>query len=151
MNKANARSAQFGAMLLEVLVSILLFALGIVALVGLQAKMLGATGDVQYRVEAVNLVNEYVADMWAYGGTLGVMQLAFGAGGTEYVEFINRAQNVLGANSNPSMTVTFFNTVPVPALTGATTTTEVFVEIQWDDPKDTSIKHRYSQNSPLVW
>jgi type IV pilus assembly protein PilV len=143
------RSRQSGVMLLEVLISILLFALGIMALVGLQTRMLGATGEAQYRAEAVNLVNEYVASMWSHGGTRDEIRNAFD-GGAEHNKFIGRARTVLGAHSNPEMTVTFPNTPP-PILTGATTTTEVFVRIQWNDSKDPLVRHEYSQNSSLVW
>jgi type IV pilus assembly protein PilV len=161
MNKTNARSPQFGAMLLEVLVSVLLFALGIVALVGLQAKALGTTGDIRDRTEAVNLVNEYVANMWAEGGgnattnptgTHASMQTAWQTGSTNCNSFIaTRVVPLLGAGS--TMTVAFTNRGTPGATAGlgnASMMADVQVTIQWNDRRDTTT-HNYSQISPLVW
>jgi len=56
--------AQEGVMLLEALIGILLFTVGILALVGLQASMIRATNDVQYRSEATYLANQIIGRIW---------------------------------------------------------------------------------------
>lgn len=56
---------QRGALLLEALIGILIFALGILGLVGLQARALGYASDAQYRAEAVYLANSYISKIWA--------------------------------------------------------------------------------------
>jgi type IV pilus assembly protein PilV len=55
---------QGGATLLEILVSVLILSLGILALVGLQARSLTAAGDAKYRVEATNFADQIVGQMW---------------------------------------------------------------------------------------
>lgn len=52
-------------MLLEVLIAILLFSIGIMALVGLQAIAIKNTADAKYRVEAAFLANQVIGQMWA--------------------------------------------------------------------------------------
>lgn len=59
------RSAERGVVLLETLVGILIFAFGIVGLVGLQVAMTRAQGSAKYRADAVYLGSELVGRMWA--------------------------------------------------------------------------------------
>lgn len=56
---------QRGALLLEVLVSILIFSVGVLALVGLQARMTEAQSESKYRADASYLANEAVGLMWS--------------------------------------------------------------------------------------
>ena len=56
--------SQRGMMLIEVLVSILIFSIGVLALVGLQARMTAAQSDAKYRADASYLANEVVGTMW---------------------------------------------------------------------------------------
>ncbi len=63
---------QGGATILEILVSVLILSLGILALVGLQARSITAAGDAKYRVEATNFTDQIVGQMWADRGVGGV-------------------------------------------------------------------------------
>ena len=54
-----------GFMLMEVLVSVLIFTLGVLGLVGLQASMSQAQSVARSRAEASNLASELSARMWA--------------------------------------------------------------------------------------
>lgn len=56
---------QGGATLLEVLVSVLILSLGILALVGLQARSITAASDAKFRVEATNYADQVIGQMWA--------------------------------------------------------------------------------------
>lgn len=55
---------QQGVMLLEALIGILIFSLGILAMLGLQATAMRATIDAKYRSEASFLSNEIIGIMW---------------------------------------------------------------------------------------
>ena len=57
--------AQRGSMLLEALISILIFSIGILSIVGLQASSINMSSDAQYRSEASLLANQYVSSIWA--------------------------------------------------------------------------------------
>jgi type IV pilus assembly protein PilV len=61
--RARGRSAGFT--LIEVLISILIFSLGLLGLVGLQARMLQAATQNSDRARASLLANEIVSVMWA--------------------------------------------------------------------------------------
>lgn len=54
-----------GFMLIEVLVSILLFSVGVLALVGLQANMNQAQGSAKVRTDAAYLAKELTGLMWS--------------------------------------------------------------------------------------
>ena len=55
---------QSGMMLLEALLGILIFSIGILAMVAMQARSVSTLADAQYRVEAVNLANRLLSQIW---------------------------------------------------------------------------------------
>jgi type IV pilus assembly protein PilV len=60
-----ARRGQRGVALVEALVGILIFAFGIVGLVGLQVAMTRAQGSAKYRADAAYLSSQVIGFMWA--------------------------------------------------------------------------------------
>ena len=54
-----------GFLLIEALVAMLIFSLGILGLVALQAVVIKETSNAQYRVEASLFTNQLIAQMWA--------------------------------------------------------------------------------------
>ena len=62
MNKITNK--QTGALLIEVMISILIFSFGLLGLVGLQTVSSQNSVNSQDRTTAANLANELVADMW---------------------------------------------------------------------------------------
>jgi len=52
-------------MLLEVLIAVMVFSIGILGIVGLQAASIRHVNDAQYRGEAIFLANALVSQMWA--------------------------------------------------------------------------------------
>ena len=58
------KRAQSGVALLEALVGILIFSIGILALMGLQAQSIRNTVEAKYRNEAAYLANQIIGQMW---------------------------------------------------------------------------------------
>lgn len=58
------RQHQHGAMLLEALIAILIFSIGILGVVGMQAMTVKQSTDARYRVEAALLAQQLVGKMW---------------------------------------------------------------------------------------
>ncbi|MDR0770963.1 MAG: hypothetical protein LBE75_07160 [Burkholderiales bacterium] len=154
------RYGQRGGMLLEVLVSILLFALGIVALVGLQGRSLAVTDDVQYRAEAMHFANAYLGKIWAAatGGITGAQiqtQFSHAGGSADYADFSNQ---VTGGGSFPGIpgaqapTVVIADAAPqfTDRITGALVTLPsvgVRITIRWQDRE--GVVHNYTQLSAI--
>jgi type IV pilus assembly protein PilV len=57
-------SAQQGAVLLEAMIAILLFSIGVLAVVGLQASMINNTSDAKYRSDAAYVAQQMIGKMW---------------------------------------------------------------------------------------
>ena len=58
------RAGQEGVMLLEALIGILIFSLGVLALVAMQAVSISNVSNAQYRTEAAFLANEILSQIW---------------------------------------------------------------------------------------
>jgi type IV pilus assembly protein PilV len=64
-NLANIKqSSQQGSVLIEALIAFLIFSLGILGVIGLQAAAIGNTLDARYRSDAAFLANQIIAQMW---------------------------------------------------------------------------------------
>ena len=59
------KSAQQGVVLLEALIAMLIFSMGVLALVGLQAAMIKNTSDSKYRAEASFIAQQRIGMIWA--------------------------------------------------------------------------------------
>jgi len=65
------RRGQRGMALIEALVGVLIFAFGIIGLVGLQVAMTRAQGQAKFRSDAAYLSSQVLGTMWADRGNLG--------------------------------------------------------------------------------
>lgn len=68
MRRFRTPSPQQGVVLLEALIAVLIFSLGILGVVGLQASMIRAAGESRYRAEAGFLVQQRLGQMWVDQG-----------------------------------------------------------------------------------
>ncbi|MER2624328.1 MAG: hypothetical protein ABTS22_10380 [Accumulibacter sp.] len=142
----NNTKAQAGVMLLEALIGILIFSLGILSLVALQATSIQLTSDAKYRTDASLLANRLIGQMWASGLTPAALETAFESGGDQYnawladVQGIDGLPGVVAASSGIDSTlpvvnvfndgrveITLFWRTPGMPLTGETTTTSCVV------------------------
>jgi type IV pilus assembly protein PilV len=63
--RISTQGAQSGVMLIEALLALLIFSLGVLGIVGLQSTATKISGDSRYRSEAALMANELVGKMWA--------------------------------------------------------------------------------------
>ena len=95
---------QRGGFLLEALIGILIFTLGVLGLMALQARAIGYTSDNQYRGEAAFLANSYLSKMWA-DSRANLMARYDDPGEPEYDAFAEAVQRLPGATP-PTVTIT---------------------------------------------
>lgn len=143
---ASFRSAQGGVMLLEALLGLLIFSLGVLALVAMQSVSISNVSNAKYRVEAALAAEEIMNYMWLSDPTPATLQLAFGwpGGNSVYVQnwvtkLTTAPTGLPGAGNYPPTVVVGGATgciLPLPA--GQTIpsgcSTPVTITIRWKAP-----------------
>lgn len=107
---------QRGSALLEALIAILIFSMGILAIVGLQAVSMKASSDAKYRVDAGFLANQVLADMWVDRNNLAnYVWNGTGTAPAEITDWVTQVQNTLPGTivNTPSIAVDVNNVVTV--------------------------------------
>ncbi|MBO3705146.1 MAG: type IV pilus modification protein PilV [Candidatus Accumulibacter sp.] len=130
---------QSGVMLLEALIAILVFSLGILSVVALQATTVQLTSDAKYRTDATLLANRLLGQMWTSSGNLTAMKTAFQSNpaGTAYNAWL---ADVSGRDGLPGVVaastgvVSTLPTVTVDDTAGATAG-QVVIILRWRTPE----------------
>lgn len=131
------RGRERGVMLIEALIAILIFSIGILAVVGMQSVAIKNVTESKYRSEAAFLVNELTALMWTDAGNIS----QYNYPGSSYGKLVNWVAKVDASLPGttavrPRVTVTLPPppVPPAPAPVGATVTIELF----WQLPEEAS-------------
>jgi type IV pilus assembly protein PilV len=135
---------QAGMVLLEGLIAILIFSLGILAVVGMQGTAVKLTTDARYRSEACLLANQLLGTMWVSDRTAATLQTNFNSAtnGAGYLAWLG------DANTPGTVAGTLPGVVDVPTnqptvnVDGAGIVT---VTIKWLAPNEppAAIPHQY--------
>lgn len=121
------KSRQQGVMLLEALLGILIFSLGILAVVGMQAMAVKTVAESKYRMDAGFLANEVIGDMWVDRSNLASYAYAGGTPPAVLANWTAKVQSALpGVAANP----------PAIAIDAANT---VSVTIFWQHPEEANL------------
>lgn len=127
---ASLRSAQGGAALLEALIAILIFSIGILAAVGMQAAAIKSVTESKYRTEAAFIANKLFAQLWT--DAINVSAYAYPGSGTVPTKLTGWIADV---NALPSATTL----PPIVTVTNATAQGgTVTVQIRWQLPEEAS-------------
>ena len=147
---------QSGVMLIEALIALLIFSIGILGIVGLQSSAVTASSDAKYRSDAALLANELIGKMWASNRTQATLQIAFASpNGAEYQNwaYVGALSGSPGTTTAPAAG-TVFGTLPGAAAnpptvaivsSGAanmTVSSIVTITIFWQGPNETTV-HNY--------
>jgi type IV pilus assembly protein PilV len=130
-------------MLLEVLIALLIFSLGVLGLVGLQANAVKQSGQAKYRTDATLLANELIGQMWVTNRTFATLSNGFSSAtnGASYAAWKPRVEATLpGAGTYPP-TVVLTQVAPLPDIVGGGTaastrppSTLVTITMRWKAP-----------------
>ena len=132
LNKAQLSHQQQGSVLLEGLIAILIFSMGILAIVGLQVAAIKTVADSQYRLEASFLANRLIAQMWT--DTANIANYAL-PGGAAAANWKNEVTALLPGAANTPPTVD----IAGDAISGYTVT----VQLKWKAATETNA-HNYT-------
>ena len=147
-------------MILEAMIAVLVFSLGILGIVGLQAASIKASTDAKYRSEASLLVNELIGRMWVSDRSQAALQANFsspdggayqawgwvGSGaadvGTQAAPTKGTVLEVLpGAAANlPTISIAAVDPAEV-TVPPTPSTSLVTVTVSWQSPGDATAHH----------
>jgi len=127
------KRTQSGVALLEALVGILIFSIGILALMGLQAQSIRNTVEAKYRNEAAYLANKIIGQMWVDRANLAQYDTVAGAN-QNMENWRTEVSNVL-----PRVVVDGSNSPTIAVLAN-----QVTVTIFWQLPGNDSVQRQYS-------
>lgn len=117
---------QQGSVLLEALIAVLIFSLGILALVGLQAAMIKNTGAAKYRTDASYIAQKRIGEMWADPGNLA----AYVEASTDISALIPGGRRSVTALANPGeYQITVGWTAPGEVAAANATTAPCFMTV----------------------
>ncbi len=140
---------QGGIMLLEALISILIFSIGILGVIALQSLSVSNASAAKYRSDASLLAEKLVGQMWVSTRTPVALQANFSsaAGGAGYVNWNSSVQAALpgAVASPPVVTVTPVNTTITPSSL-------VTIIIYWKAPNEdrAAAPHKFTMTAQIV-
>jgi type IV pilus assembly protein PilV len=120
--------------LIEALVSIVIFSIGVLALIALQVTSVRQSSNAKYRSDAALLVNQLIGQMWVSDRTTTTLQTNFNTGGALYNQWVTAVQAQLPGSAASAPTV----------VVGANG--QVTVNVFWKAPNEqaTDPEHRYT-------
>ncbi len=141
---------QHGSALLEALVAILIFSIGIIALMGLQAASIKNSIDAKYRADAAYLANQIIGQMWVNRSNIdsythrpnGAVCAPTGSDSTlaDVTAWLAQTASALpGATSSKQQIIV---TTPLP------NTRLVTVAVCWQGPQETSA-HNFAATAQI--
>ncbi len=158
-----AAKSQRGMMLLEGLIAILIFSLGILAMVGMQAVAIGHTSQAKHRIDATFVANKLIGRIWAdkgnrgnYAGTIVGGVISGGTGFTVWGNSDFKPNMPKDALSSATVVIATFTPAPVspqvPPPPIPLSGHQVTVTIKWRLPNEpaTAPDHVYVATAEIV-
>lgn len=147
-------SRQSGVMLIEALIAILIFSIGVLGIIGLQGSAVKASTDSKYRSEAALLANELIGRMWASDRTQATLQTAYSsANGAAYQQWAWAGTAATPGTTSAPAQGTVLGTLPgasanrptvviAPSVGTVLPSSVVTITIFWQVPGDAAV-HNY--------
>ncbi|APV49702.1 hypothetical protein BWI17_08420 [Betaproteobacteria bacterium GR16-43] len=126
----NLRKDQGGVMLLEAMIGILIFSLGVLALVAMQAVSTSNVSNSRYRSEAAFLANEIAAAAWIGRGAKGANIPTYKwPGGNQTTKlWVDKVNSLLPQATTYPPTIT---QTPIPGMANGA---QLTITVQWKAP-----------------
>jgi len=117
------KSAQQGVVLIEAMIAILIFSMGVLAIVGLQATMVKNTSDSKYRAEAGYFAQQQIGLLWADPANL---------------------------PADPSTTTTAITDLPSGSVTITRAGNQFTVTVTWQAPGADEVQHNFTTTASIA-
>lgn len=140
MRQPSSKSAQGGVALIEAMVAIFIFSVGVLAVIGMQAVSIRTSSDAKYRADAAYLADQLIGRMWADQANLaqyatGAANCAAAASAANYANaatWLNTVASTLPGAAPTRQRVQFDNT-----------TNQVTVTVCWETGPGTGTYHNH--------
>ena len=120
---------QHGVMLLEALIGILIFSVGLLAMIAMHALAIGYTADAKYRSEAGFLANELIGQIWVDRANL--VNYAYPGGGSQALgDWVRKVNTNLPGSAGAN----------APTVVVDVATNLVDITIRWQPPSSDSAR-----------
>ena len=140
------RRTQSGGFLLEALLAMLIFLVGVLCVIAMQAHALRAINDSHYRAEAAYLANRLLAQMWADDRSILKIEYDSTLGGTRYRAFQSAASTLPGASlKSPDV---IFDDALAPSAGSSFVTIRIYWRAPGEDREsaDAAFWHSYTMS-----
>jgi type IV pilus assembly protein PilV len=121
-------------------VSILIFSIGALAIVSMQASAAKDSTQAKSRSEASLLVDDLIGRMWASDRSPAALGADFQAGGMQFNDWLAHAQSVLPEIDADGTSVAV---TAVPGAPGANPTSQVVVTLAWKARNDENAQRHH--------
>jgi type IV pilus assembly protein PilV len=149
-----AARQQSGIMLLEALIAVLIFSLGILTVIALQATAIKLTSDAKYRTNATLLANRLIGQMWVSGGDLAALKTNFETGGAAYALWLADVADKEGLPGVVAASTGVVSTLPEVTVddTAGATAGQVTITLFWRTPEmqGNQVGHQHVVTSQIV-
>jgi type IV pilus assembly protein PilV len=152
----SCRSTQQGFILIDAMIAVLIFSIGIIGMVSLQSAAVKLAGDAKYRTDAAMLADQVIAQMWTSDPTQLVNAYSSSTAGAAYTAWLTTVDCTQAAASsttclpgvaaNPPTIVIV--PMALPTETSGGTELQVTVTVSWKAPNDTG-PHNYVSISDI--
>lgn len=153
-----SKSSQQGSVLLEALIAFLIFSMGLLGVIGLQATAINNTLDARYRSDAAFLANQIIAQMWADSD---LVSAATGTSATVYGIKPTYACNPCKSSNGNANTKAWVAQIQAGFLPGVTDATnqpsisiagnQVTVTLRWQAPQGQQVSHNYVTRTEIQY
>ena len=135
--------SQAGSTMIEALVAIFIFSIGVLALIGLQAVSIKTSIDAKYRADAAFLANQVIGQMWVDRANIG--NYAHYSGGSA-CNFSGSASSVTAVTNwvaeitrtLPAASLSAAKIAQISVTTPISGTRQVTVTVCWQSPQETT-------------
>lgn len=145
-----SKDAQQGAVLLEALIAFLIFAMGLLGVIGLQATAINNTLDARYRSDAAFLANQIIAQIWADSALVSAATPSLAAIYEIKSTYACNPCKSNNGNVNTQAWVTQIQSGFLPGVTDASNQpvisvagNQVTVTLKWQAPQGQQQSHNY--------
>ena len=144
---ASRPAQQAGVLLLEALIAILIFSLGILGMIGMQTASIKQATAAEDRAIAAQLANDLISRMWASNHS--TLTTDFGADGTALADWKQAVtDSKLPGTSKTGNTPTITFADGPSGASGVTPSKQATILIKWQAPND-SVVHKYTATAMI--